>query len=138
MMDSTMPRRPEDDTNWGGPREGAGKPRKDPNERMQTLGLPVPGAIKERYNDLPEASRKEIREQVVAFLKQILGNEVSIIITLAGERIPLAQYAEREGITRTGAYNRSVWDEAEKIWRERPRNPIGRPPLGPRKKKETE
>lgn len=71
-MDSTMPRRDDDSDNWGGPREGAGKPRKDPNERKVTLSLTVPGALKRRFDELGEVQKKLVREQLATALERAL------------------------------------------------------------------
>lgn len=69
MTDETMPRRPEDDTNWGGPREGAGKPALPPEVRTKTLGLSVPGALKMRYDALSDEQRKAVRAALVEVLE---------------------------------------------------------------------
>jgi hypothetical protein len=71
-MDSTMPRRPDDDANWGGPREGAGKPRKNPDERKQTLSLTVAGALKRRFDELGEVQKRLVREQLAVALERAL------------------------------------------------------------------
>ena len=72
MMDSTMPRRDDDSENWGGARPGAGKPAKDPAEKIVTLSLTVRAALKQRFTKLSDAQRKQVRDTLVAELERLV------------------------------------------------------------------